>query len=160
MSFDESLTSGLVGELIVWNALNHLETVRTVIDVRDDKKFQSMDVDFLVEMASRQVIWLEVKTDYKATETGNIVYELTTSGNVGCFEKTKADVIAYYVPTSGCIYLINVKKLRNYVRSCDYPLKKMGDASEGYLLPIAELERENVIYFEHHAERIAKWMDG
>lgn len=152
MGFNESLKSGLIGELIVWNALGHLESVKRVIDVRDDKRFQMMDVDFLVEMSSRQYIWLEVKTDYKATETGNIAYELRTSGNIGCFEKTKADVIAYYVPTSGYIYLIKAKELRMYVRNANYPIRRMGDASEGYLLPISELERDGVIYYEYQAE--------
>ena len=97
MSCSDSLKNGGYGEHAVWNMFNKMPKVRSVVDVREDKMFQSLDIDFLVENIDRQFSTIEVKTDYKAHETGNIVYEVTTSGNIGCFEKTKAKYKAYFV---------------------------------------------------------------
>lgn len=156
MGFSASLEEGNIGEFVVWNLLSKLNTVKNVIDVRDDKYFQSVDVDFLVEDTDRQFTWLEVKTDFKAHETGNFVYESTTSGNIGCFEKTKASFIAYYVAESGNVYILSVKALRNYVESHELRTISMGDNATGYLLDIGELDRTKVIKQMYKAERIKR----
>lgn len=145
MGFAESLAMASIGEFAVWNYFNSLKTVKEILDVRDDKRFQQMDVDFLLLDVNRQVSWIEVKTDFRADKTGNFVYETSTSGNIGCFEKTRADVIAYYVPSSNNLYLLNVSALRNYVRTHELKTVKMGDNATGYLLDIGDLERTNVI---------------
>ena len=147
MSFENSLKNGGIGEHVFWNHYIHMEDVRSIVDVRDDRQFQEYDVDFLVEVRNRQFLWYEVKTDFKAHETGNIVYELSTAGHIGCFEKTKAQYIAYYVVHSEILYIISVKCLRQFVRFPVEPLQKvkMGDHAEGYKLPIADLIKYKVI---------------
>lgn len=147
MNFADSLSMASIGEYAVWNYFNQLLTIKEIFDVRDDKKFQEMDVDFLVMDVKRQVTWVEVKTDYHSQDTGNFVYETSTSGNIGCFEKTKADVIAYYVPKSRNLYLLTVSALRTYVRTHELKKIRMGDNAEGYLLDIGDLERTNVIWY-------------
>ena len=154
MSFDESLFEGNIGEYVVLNYFTHLPTVKDVVDVRDDKFFQSCDVDFLVMNIDRQLTWVEIKTDFQAHKTGNFVYECTTSGNIGCFEKTKAQVIAYYVPHSGNLYLLNVQALRNYVRHNNLKVVRMGDNATGYLLDIGDLERTDVILYKTNVNKI------
>lgn len=143
--FEESIKYGEYGEHTVWNMLMNRAEVRSVVDVRKDKKFQEQDIDFLVENNKRQFTAVEVKTDFKAQETGNIVYELTTDGNVGCFEKTKAQYILYFVPKARVCYMISVKCLREYVREQKFNVVDMGDASTGYLIPIEDLKQANVI---------------
>ena len=146
--FEDSLKEGGVGEHTVWNLLTDNEKnpdIRFVFDVRKDKNYQKMDIDFLVENTNRQVIPFEVKTDMQAHETGNIVYELTTSGNVGCFVKTLAHVIAYYVPGNKQVHMIRVKKLREYVNKANLNEVRMGDNATGYLLPIEDLKNKGVI---------------
>lgn len=145
MGFKEDLRSGYFGEYAVWNALNHQAYIKCVVDVRDDKLFQSYDVDFLVEFSDRQFYWLEVKTDYRTHETGNIVYEVLTSGNIGCYEKMKAQIIAYYIPQNGNIYLFDVAKLRKHTKERGYQLRKISSDTDGYLIPLAELERNQVV---------------
>ena len=145
MSFSESLKHGGYGEHAVWNHFNKLPKVRSVVDVREDKHYQEADIDFLVENIDRQFCSIEVKTDYKAHETGNVVYEVTTSGNIGCFEKTKAEYIAYFVPHSEELHMINVEKFRKYIRSLNQQPKDMGDNASGYLIPIEELKEKKVI---------------
>lgn len=145
MSFKDSLKQGGVGEHVVWNLLMKQKGIRSVIDVRDDKKFQEADVDFLVEDYNRQFMWVEVKTDMKAHESGNIVYELTTSNHTGCFEKTKSEYIMYYLPATKVVYMIHTQSLRNYVYQQMPKVYRMGDYAEGCLLKIEDLKRANVI---------------
>ena len=145
MAFDECLMTGGYGEHAVWNILTNQPKVRVIVDVRKDKRFQEKDIDFLVENADQQFTSVEVKTDFKAHETGNIVYELTTSGNVGCFEKTQADYIAYFVPKTKQVHMINVKALRKFIDLNKPKEIRMGDNATGYLIPIANLIKAKVI---------------
>lgn len=151
MSFADSIKYGNLGELIVIDYFVHHKGIKEVFDVRDDKRFQNMDVDFLLMNLDRSVTWLEVKTDFRADETGNFVYECISSkyqNSIGCFEKTQSDIIGYYVPNSGKLYLINTNALKNYVRTHSLKEIQMGDNALGYLLEIGDLERTGVIVQE------------
>lgn len=143
--FSESLKDGAFGEHVVWNLLIKLPGVRSIVDVRQDANFQQKDIDFLVEDFKRQFTPFEVKTDFKAHETGNVVYEMTTSGHMGCFDKTEAKYIMYYVPQLKEAYQIDVKAMRTYLYKVRPEEKKMGDNSTGFLLPISELQENGVI---------------
>lgn len=143
--FSESIRYGEFGEHAIWNLLNKMKRTRSVVDVRKDKNFQEQDIDFLVEDLDRQFTPVEVKTDYKAQETGNLVYELSTSGNIGCFEKTQARYIIYYLPRIETAYFVEVSKLREFVKATKPKVVKMGDYSKGYLLSIKDLADSKVI---------------
>ena len=144
--FSESLQEGGYGEHAIWNLYVNMKGVRSVVDVRKDREFQEKDIDFLVEDINRQFTSIEVKTDFKAHETGNLVYELSTSNNVGCFDKTQAKYIVYFIPKAKEAHVISVKALRDYVYNKAHPEeKKMGDNATGFLLPIAELKKHGVI---------------
>lgn len=143
--FENSLKEGGYGEHAIWNLYNNLPGVRNVVDVRKDREYQEKDIDFLVEDNNRQFTPIEVKTDYQAHETGNIVYEISTSNHVGCFDKTQAKYIIYFIPRAEIAYAINVKELRKYVYTTHPEERKMGDNSTGFLIPITELIENGVI---------------
>lgn len=143
--FSESLKTGEYGEHAIWNLFNKQPSVRNIVDVRKDKNFQEQDIDFLIEDMSRQFTPIEVKTDYKAHQSGNIAYELTTSGHIGCFEKTKAKYIMYYIPGNETAHLIDVIELRTYIHEKRPVEISMGDHARGFLLSIDELKRNRVI---------------
>ena len=145
MAFDECLLTGGYGEHAVWNILTNQPKVRVIVDVRKDKRFQEKDIDFLVENADQQFTSVEVKTDFKAHETGNIVYELTTSGNIGCFEKTQADYIAYFIPKTKQVHMIHVRALRSYIDKNKPNEIRMGDNATGFLIKIKDLVDAKVI---------------
>lgn len=147
--FSESLKEGESGEHVVWNLLQKSEKVRSVVDVRQDKKFQAQDIDFLIENINRQFTPIEVKTDFKAHETGNIAYELSTSGHLGCFEKTKATYIFYYIPASRVVHMIDVVAMRTYLHKVRPEERRMGDNATGFLIPIADLKRARVIKYTY-----------
>lgn len=143
--FNESLKEGEMGEHVVWNLFIKHPGVKSVVDVRDDKEFQQKDIDFLIEDKFRQFTPIEVKTDLKAHETGNIIYEVSTNNSVGCFEKTQAKYIMYYVPGSRTVYRIDVKAMRTYIHKVRPEEKPMGDHATGFLLTIKELKDNGVI---------------
>lgn len=89
MSWDESLKNGEKGEYIIWNWLTKQSWCANVVDLRQSKKFRDMDVDFLTFCNNKQAFFFEVKTDYLAHSTGNIIYETSTSGNKGALQRPK-----------------------------------------------------------------------
>ena len=145
MTFGACLKAGAMGERAAWDKLIKMQGVRNVVDVRDDKYFQSVDVDFLVEQTNRQYVWVEVKTDEQAYTTGNVFYEVTTSGNIGCFEKTKAAFILIHLPQTDDIYMLNVEKLRRYVEYGVFREVRGGDNSIGYLLKMEDLKKRGIM---------------
>lgn len=146
--FEDSLCQGAIGEHVVWNLLIKMPNVAQVIDVRDDERFRNKDIDFLMQTIAdkRKVIkYVEVKTDFKAHETGNFVYEVSTSGNVGCLAKTEADYVFYYLPGSHVVHLIDMRKLNDYLDEHKLFEKPMGDNAKGFLIKIEDLIRAKVI---------------
>lgn len=145
--FDADLKRGAIGERVAWDILNSQPNIRTVLDVRQASMFQNMDVDFLVEKTDREIFLVEVKTDNAISRTGNVVYELTTSGNIGCFAKTKAQIVMYY-DVEGIMYAIDVKHLREYISHNRFDAVRMGDNATGYLISIEELKVNKIIFKE------------
>jgi hypothetical protein len=146
LGFNESVDIARVGERVVRDYLDDLDTTKAVIDIRHDTRFMGKDIDFMVYTTKKQIYYVEVKTDFKAHETGNMVYEVHTSGEKGCLAKTEADYIFYYVYGSKTLYVIDRIKLQSYVNSFKHlKLIKMGDRSDGYLLPLSVLEEHKVV---------------
>ena len=73
------------------------------------------------------------------------MYEVSTSGHIGCFEKTKATYIYYYIPARKVLYMIDVKGFRTYLQKARPEEKKMGDNATGCLIPIDDLIKARVI---------------
>ncbi len=144
MKFEEDIIRGKTGEKLVHYALTHNDKIKAVWDVSDDKRYQERDVDFLVYTLTNQVYGVEVKTDFKAHETGNIYFESESNGNPGCLERTTADYIYYYVFHSKKLYAITTNKLKKLVNSGRYVTVKGGDNSKGYLINIDDLIRQGI----------------
>lgn len=144
-NFKEDLTEGEKGEELVLQLLTKSPQNKAVIDVRKDIYFQDLDIDFLAEKHSGVVIKYEVKTDRLAHKTGNLVYEETTSGNIGCLAKSHADYILYYLSQSNELYGFWLIDMRNYIKETQPELVEMGDNAEGYLLKIKDLTSKDII---------------
>ena len=143
--FISDLRDGSYGEHVVWNLLIKQPNVKSIVDVRDDKNFQKKDIDFLVEDINRQFTPVEVKTDFKTQDTGNIVYELSCNGGMGCFEKSDAKVFMYYVPATKTVYEIDAVALRTYLQKVRPEEVPIGDNATGFILSIDKLRWEGSI---------------
>lgn len=94
--------------------------------------------------------WLvEYKADSAAARTGNAFIEtisVDAAGKMGWALTAKADILVYYVPPTGTIYVIQFKaiqwELPRWIR--DYPprhAQNNGYSTHGIIIPLAELEK-------------------
>lgn len=143
--FEQDIKTGKIGEKLAREILEKSSNTVSVIDCSDDKFFQALDIDYLVETKSGRVIKYEVKTDTQAHRTGNMVWEATTSGHIGCFEKTSANYILYYLSGNGKLYGFWVKPMRRYVHRYNLRKVRMGDSATGYLMNIEDLVKKHLI---------------
>lgn len=143
MSFDEDLSFGKEGEIIVRQVLESSGHFDLTIDCSNDAYFQQKDIDLLgIASDGGHIAKYEVKTDRKAHETGNIAFEIATNGNIGCLAKTEADFVMYYIERNGKLYCFNARQMRQYLERHRFKLYRMGDNAEGYLLNINKLLRD------------------
>lgn len=145
MSFAEDLNDGKKAEELVRFKLSQTGKFESIWDCSDDKYFQSKDIDILALKQDGQITKIEVKADRQAHRTGNLAWEQKTSGNIGCFAKTEADYIMYYVVGNGSLYIFQPKVLRRYIEQSHKRMIPMGDNAEGFLLSIKELLKEGII---------------
>ena len=157
-NFRQSMEVGKRGEEHIIEYLNNSDNVKKIVDVRDIREYQKMDVDFLVTFADGVERKIEVKTDtYKS---GNIYYEVISSeesDTLGCFEKTEADYLFYYFVNWGYLYILGMEEYRKWFQEKqelfnDAGYKKRVRNSEGknktytsigYAYPVSILEEEN-----------------
>jgi hypothetical protein len=83
-----------------------------VADVQEDKFFQQMDVDIILDGD----IWVEIKGD--TYRTGNLFIETIANinkGSIGCLLYTQADYIFYEFLTQGRALIIPVNSFHQWV---------------------------------------------
>lgn len=149
--FQKDLNTGSIGEEVALNLLKNDSNTLSVIDVREEKLFQKLDVDFIQELIGGGFRMIEVKTDTQAHYTKNLAYEHTSNkyyNTIGCFEKTKADYILYYLTETKEMYVIHTNSLRSYVHGNKNRFREvnMGDNALGYLVKLEELTQNNIAW--------------
>lgn len=115
--FKKSLDVGELGENIVEKYLKNLDNVKKIESVKDIKRYQEDDIDFLVYLNGGEKVSIEVKCD--SYKSGNLYYETKSCvefNTIGCLEKTKADYIFYYFLNLNVLYIFKTKKFRSWVR--------------------------------------------
>ena len=143
--FNSDVQVGNKGENIIYNYLINHPSTDSLIDVSNDKWFQQFDIDFIQIDGDGGVNKIEVKTDRLADKTGNMVYEYWSDRrtfSVGCFEKTQADYIFYYLINTKVLYIFNTQELREWVHKRKDKLWQtcMGDFALGYIIPLNDLK--------------------
>ena len=143
--FNSDVQVGNKGENIIYNYLINHPSTDSLIDVSNDKWFQQFDIDFIQIDGDGGVNKIEVKTDRLADKTGNMVYEYWSDRrtfSVGCFEKTQADYIFYYLINTKVLYIFNTQELREWVHKRKDKLWQtcMGDFALGYVIPLNDLK--------------------
>lgn len=137
--------------------MNNHPNIDKVFDVRDDRNYQEIDVDYVIELKNHQRKTVEVKTD--SYKSGNIFYESSSASEVcseGCMNKTQADYLFYYFINMDELYIIHMASYKNFVlyfedylitQGCRKELKNYGKNSKktytsvGYAIPLSFLKR-------------------
>ena len=144
MGFHKDNIVGQNGEYIIYNYLSNHSSTINLIDVSKDKWFQQFDIDF-IQITNDGINKIEVKTDRIADRTGNMVYEVYSDKRfytLGCFEKTEADYIFYYLINTNILYIFDTQELREWVLEHQHNLKlvDMGDFALGYIIRLNDLK--------------------
>jgi hypothetical protein len=144
MGFHKDNIVGQNGEYIIYNYLSNHSSTINLIDVSKDKWFQQFDIDF-IQVTKDEINKIEVKTDRIADRTGNMVYEIYSDKRfytLGCFEKTEADYIFYYLINTNILYIFDTQELREWVLEHQHNLKlvDMGDFALGYIIKLNDLK--------------------
>jgi len=92
---------------------------------------------------------VEYKTDYKAAEPGNAFIEtvsVDTAGKSGWAYSSEADLLIYYIPGDGLIYVLALQALRRELPRWVQEYRPGAAQNEGYathgvLVPLDEFER-------------------
>lgn len=145
MSFNSDIQIGDKGENIIYNYLWKHKSTLKIVDVSKDKWFQQFDIDFLQITNNGIINKIEVKTDRIADRTGNMVYEIYSDRRTytkGCFEKTEADYIFYYLINTNILYIFSTQELREWILEHQHNLKlvEMGDYALGYIIKLNDLK--------------------
>lgn len=117
-SFDEKNSFSKKGIVIVSDYLKTMKKTVKVINVEDDPKSQSEDIDIIWVRKNQDIevqIPIEVKTDNYTT--GNFWLETFSNekaGTPGCFVKSKAKYLFYYFPKWNKMYIIPLKKAQQW----------------------------------------------
>lgn len=138
---------GKRGEKKIADYIRSLTKTIKVTDLSNDKAAQKDDIDMEVESTVGKYT-VEVKTDTMAHVTGNLPFEETSKGGVGCMRRTKADWMIFYLKATGVLYWIRPQKWREYVDKSHIPLKFIGEGGMGYLCKIEDLKKHGVIVKE------------
>ena len=101
---------------------------------------------------------LEIKSDYHATHTGNIVIEFESRGVPSGISTTQANLIAYAVVTTRGldIYIITTKKLKALIQEKRYKnITTGGDAGSNTKMYLFSLS-----VFEKHCKKFEENLKG
>lgn len=132
----EGLSIGKRGEALTMAALT--KKGYWVEDVADQREYQQIDIDFIVEGTT-----VEVKNDLKSNYTNNIFVELTNENNYsrggkGWAHYCEAAFMAFVQEKKGLIHFVErTELLKEAVR---YPIKSSSEAS-GYCVPVAAIQK-------------------
>ena len=109
------------GVEVVTRYLQSLPKTVKVENVENDIVYQQIDIDLIWTYRTEKGMvqhTLEVKTDRYTT--GNFFLETVSNkelGTLGCFVKTKADMVYYYFSTWDSLYVIPTKEAQNWFRA-------------------------------------------
>ena len=145
MGFHSDNEIGSMGESAIFDFLSTYPSTTTIIDVTKDEWFQQFDIDFIWQDTEYNTFKIEVKTDRLADKTGNMIYEIWSDKRFytkGCFEKTEADYIFYYLINTRTLYIFKTLELRQWVSEHANNLRQsnMGDNAFGYIIRLNDLK--------------------
>lgn len=143
--FNTQLTDGAAGEARLDAYFAKWFTIRPA--TAEDQR-SGIDRHF-TRRRDRQQFTVEYKTDHTAGRTGNAFVEtisVDTQNKPGWAITSQAQVLIYYVPTSGAIYIIDTPRLRQALPIWQqrYPqraIPNQGYHTHGILVPLLEFEK-------------------
>jgi hypothetical protein len=155
-SFAEQKRIGQLGEGILDRYLE-----RSYFLEPTNRVLQSHEIDRIATPISGGRSWyLEYKTDLKGDDTGNAFIETISADagrkDKGWATKSKADILIYYLPFSGRVYVLPLSRVRGFLTywANRYEVRTAQNATyktHGLIVPLFEL---NAVGFLAHIRSI------
>lgn len=127
-NFNEDLKKAEVSEMKFYEKAKKYSKY-IIEDVRHDKAYQEIDVDFVMTRKSTgEKINIEIKSDDGIAKYGNILLEEVSNVYInsdGWWRKTEADWLLFYIPQKDYYYKIKVEDIREYLLYGQYQTKNV-----------------------------------
>ena len=121
-NFSEQLQLGKQGEKKIFKYLNNLQETVNVINLSEQKAFQSLGIDGLLitdRGDGNSLVWtgFDVKTDFQYYRSGKLFIEIYADINTnkeGGILSSKAEMFYYYDPFGGFLFKVPLYALRRW----------------------------------------------
>lgn len=157
-SFRNSKKLGDVGEKEVKFYLENISNIKDIVDVSDNKHYQAIDVDILLQIENLPIFKGEIKTD-RNDKTGNVFIEIISNiekngDKSGWLYYCKADYLFYYFVNTKILYMIRFDTFKEWFLNNSHKFKTVSNktsvgnseyTSYGKLVPITELYNNNTV---------------
>jgi hypothetical protein len=151
------MEKGRTGEEIVMRWLSNNPYCREVIDMREFRISQRLDVDCGIETVDGAIVLAEIKTDYNLGRTNNVLFEVFRINHfvspdkvfyLGWAFRSPAKYLLYYAPHEKALYRFEFTSIRQIIGkyvSANNPRLQVTPTDEqkttfNILIPFAKLE--------------------
>jgi len=151
------MEKGRTGEEIVMRWLDNNHYCREVIDMREFRISQRLDVDCGIETVDGAIVLAEIKTDYNLGKTSNVLFEVfrinhfVSSDKVfylGWAFRSPAKYLLYYAPFEKALYKFEFATIRQIIGkyvSANSPIIQVTPTDEqkttfNILIPLTKLD--------------------
>jgi hypothetical protein len=144
--FDAQLQQGHAGEEAIYQWLSRFYTIHRCTDMAQQR--QGVDAIIRHKDSGNQFL-VEVKTDYRAAETGNAFVELVAYDKptlkLGWAYTCQSDWLIYFLPVSGQIFFLKPRRIRDRLnfwlsRYKQRTVPNQDFNTRGLLVPLQELQ--------------------
>lgn len=118
------MQKGRIGEAAVLEWLRKSQSAREIIDMREFRISQRLDVDCGIETLDGALVLAEIKTDYNLGKTSNFLFELFRINHfveadkvfyLGWAFRSPAKYLLYYSPNENMVYCFTFKSIREII---------------------------------------------
>jgi len=120
----ELMEKGRVGETVVLEWLKANKYLKDIIDMREFRISQRLDVDCGIETTDGSLVLAEIKTDYNLGKTENFIFEIFRINHfveadkifyLGWTFRSPAKYLLYYSPNENIIYRFTFENIRKTI---------------------------------------------
>jgi len=120
----ELMQKGRAGEVVVLEWLKKSPFAKEIIDMREFRISQRIDVDCGIETLDGALLLAEIKTDYNLGKTGNFLFEFFRINHyakadkvfyLGWTFRSPAKYLLYYSPNENIIYHFTFRDIRETI---------------------------------------------
>ena len=146
--FDKDLEVGALGEEKVKQALTRLGHTVTNTSI----ELQMKDIDFICCNRKNQQTTLEVKSDFRVNDTGNVYIEISNMNNKrngykGWYYYCEAEHLGVVEPQANVCHIFQMNELREIINDNSFRTATCnGGETKGTLVPLSDIKKMDTYF--------------